>query len=128
MAKKSKTKMMKPREKVKWTKEMQMVKDMDAAADKLSEDDKEFGYKMAGIMKWNRWTLILIVAGVLVALLGEKQGVTWAYYLALAIWAAAMACSYIYTKARNEIAMERELKRKAEKENTKDETKIEEKK
>lgn len=107
------------RTKVKWTKEMQMVKDMDAAASKLSEEDKELGIKMAGIMKWNKMTLILIAVGVLVGILGQKQNVEWAYYLAIGIWALAMACSYKYTKERNEIVIERELKRKAEKEKKK---------
>lgn len=107
------------REKVKWTKEMQMVKDMDAAADKLSEEEKEFGTKMAGIMKWNKWTLILIGVGVLVGILGQKQNIEWVRYAAIAIWAVAMACSYKYTKLRNDIVLERELKRKAEKDKKK---------
>lgn len=119
MAKKTNPKMMKSREKVKWTKEMQMVKDMDAAASKLSDDDKELGYKMAAIMKWNRWTLILIGAGVLVAVLGEMQDLTWAYYAAIGIWALAMACSYKFTKERNAIVLENELKRKAKKDKEK---------
>ena len=107
------------REKVKWTKEMQMVKDMDAAADKLSEEEKEFGTKMAGIMKWNKWTLILIAIGVLVGVIGQKQNIEWAYYAAIGIWAVAMGCSYKYTKERNDIVLERELKRKEEKDKKK---------
>ena len=110
MAKKTKG-----RTEVKWTKEMQMVKDMEAAESKLSEEDKALGIKMAGIMKWNKWTLILIVAGVFVGIIGQKQNLEWAYYLAIGIWAAAMACSYKFTKERNEIVIERELKRKEKK-------------
>ena len=107
------------REKVKWTKEMQMVKDMEAAESKLSEEDRELGIKMAGIMKWNRWTLILIAAGVVVGMIGQMQDIKWAYYVAIGIWALAMACSYKFTKERNEIVIERELKRKAEKDKNK---------
>lgn len=99
--------------KKKWTKEMQMVKDIDAAASKLSEEDKELGIKMANIMKWNRWTWILIVAGVFIGILGQMQNIDWAYYVAIGIWAIAMACSYKYTKERNEIIVEHELQRKA---------------
>lgn len=99
--------------KKKWTKEMQMVKDIDAAPGKLSEEDKELGIKMANIMKWNRWTLILIVAGVFVGILGQMREIEWAYYVAIGIWAIAMACSYKYTKERNDIIVEHELQRKA---------------
>ena len=107
------------REKVKWTKEMQMVKDMESAGSKLSEEEREFGLKMAGIMKWNKWTLILIVAGVVIGMIGQMQNIQWAYYAAIVVWGLAMACSYKFTKERNDIVLERELKRKEEKEKKK---------
>lgn len=101
------------REKVKWTKGMQMVKDMDSAVEKLSDEERELGIKMAGVMKWNKWTLILIAAGVVVGVIGQMQNITLAYYAAIIIWGGAMACSYKYTKERNDIILEHEIKRKA---------------
>ena len=68
---------------------------------------------------------ILIAVGVLVGVLGQKQNIEWAYYVAIGIWAVAMACSYKFTKERNDIVIENELKRKAEREKQKEQKKEE---
>ena len=91
--------------------------------DNRTEEEKQRDLNIATLIRWRRWTVTLIVVGLLAGLLGQVRNWELVRYSGIVFWMIAGVCHYKFNKQRNELIIERELNRKQDKEQEKVEKK-----
>ena len=97
-----------------WSESMKNAKPPVPKKEKYTED-QQIMMQLSQNVRWQTSAIFFAVIGVIAGLVGQYQANQWLQYSSIACLFIGVICYFIFAKKRNEIIIERELKRKEEK-------------